>query len=738
MTDTAWPTVSCWLAAELTGTRDKRPAILGDFLALAQDGFLDVIAKADMYTLRRTEEVPPGLPFERAELLAGLFFSLEATLLRPSARSAMTDSWADRIGLDDLRKATQRSAAELGLTRRLPLPGLTAAGKAERRRLQELPARLDTAHGDPRAVPWARLLLDDDKFRHWYGTHVLQTGLPAWLVLGDGLPDSFDLLGPLGIGGLFEALLHQVVPRRPKMAPSRERDYIVSYAPAPAAQPAAPAADEDDVDPADLLGPPLLTAERFLRARAAAGPDAAAGVTDVAAARDLLSRLRESGDASAIADADERLLALERIGSTEYEPDWPTQVIARRQELAGSDPQRHGPLLGLALALHAHLLLDADLTDAASAEAEHAIAVLTRHLSRAGRIQPALVLAQDAAAITALESGRPAEAERVLTRSTEILRRLTADDPGHADDLAHHEALLTDEALPLIAGPAIVQLDRQLDEGIQLSRAGRLAEAEPLLADAMAKSTLLIDPDLRPDKATGWDRALLCRSGKAHWRYVIAAHARGHAAEALDAGQRAIWCYQTAKDLAPAGSAELAEVTAQLMTVLADVAEIANGTGDAGMSTVLTDEGIRLGRLDTAADQAIQRALGTLLHNKANAMTNAVVHSAQAGTPLPYTGPQLGGTIADAVTIRESLAHVDGLAVWELTNSLLLGAHIAALVQNPRAAVELFCRAGALLAGLGTAADSLANRQRQIGDMLAAVAPQQVAAARSAGRWPLP
>ena len=705
MTSLAWPTISCWLAADLAGLRDKRQAILGDFLALAQDGHVDVTASADRYTLHRTSEQPPDVPFERAELLAGLLHGPDCYLLRADATS-------DLIGLTQLREAGRRSAAAHAFTR--PVFGLTAAGKAQRQRVRDLPAQLHAAHDDPRAVPWARLFLDDDAFLGWYRAHLAETGPPAWLLWSDDLaPETTNPMAPQGLEGLFEVLLNAIAKTR-----RSNLDRPASVTPA---EPAAP--------------PPSVAP--FLRARAAAGADAAAGVTDADAARDLLERLRDGGDQSAVADAEERLLAL--IGTA---PDaevlaWAGEVVGRREALAGSDPQRHGPLLGVVLTLHAHLLLGRGRGDEATATAERAIAVLGPYADQEERVGPALVLAHDAVAAVAFEASRFVEAERAVLAGTELLRRLAGGDPGLADDLAHHEALLADEGLRIVVGPGIDQVNEKLAEGIRLSRLGQAEQAVRPLAAAMEMSALLTDPDADPRATTRWDRAMLRRSGRAHWRYVVAMQSLGRLTEALDAGQRAIWCYQTANDASPAGSAEPAEHAAEFMTVLTDVAEAAAGVGETEMSMVLIAEGIRLGTADRGADQAVLRAYGTLLHNKASTMTDAIVTHLRAGRPAPYPIGEAGAAIAEAADIRERLAGLDVLAAWELANTLLLATQIAALTKNGRIAVEMFCRAGAICAQLGPAADALADRLQGIGAMLVAMVPEEVAAARSASRWPL-
>lgn len=556
MTTLSWPAISCWLAAELAGLRDKRPAILGDFLALAQDGHVEVTASAEMYTLHRTSEQAPEVPFERVELLEGLFYGPDCYLLRADARGPFSEV-SDRIGLEQLREAGRRSSAAHAFTR--PVLGLTAAGKAQRQRVRELPAQIRAAHHDPRAAPWARLFLDDNEFLGWYRAHLAATGPPGWLLWSEDLaPETTDPMAPQGIEGLFEVLLHAVTKSRRKLGPSRRSDFD----------------------------------RPFQQAPAEAG-SAAAGVTDADAARDLLERLRDSGDKSAIADA---------------------EVVAR-------------------------------------------------------------------------------------------------------------------------------QVDEKLAEGIRLSRLGRQEEAVGPLAEAMAMSSLLTDPDLDRQATTQWHRAMLRRAGRVHWRYVVSTHALGRYAEALDAGQRAVWCYQTAKDCTPAGSAELTEHTAEFMTVLTDVAEAAAAVGETVMSLTLIAEGIRVGAaeqgVDQGVDQAILRAYGTLLHNKASTITDAVVADSRAGRPDRYAIGEAGAAIAEAADIRERLAGLDVLAAWELANTLLLAAQIAALTRNGRIAVEVFCRAGAICGQLGSAADALADRLLGIGELLVATAPEEVAAARAAGRWPL-
>jgi hypothetical protein len=173
--------------------------------------------------------------------------------------------------------------------------------------------------------------------------------------------------------------------------------------------------------------------------------------------------------------------------------------------------------------------------------------------------------------------------------------------------------------------------------------------------------------------------------------------------------------------------------------VLADVAEITVAGGDAERGLRLIDGGIKLVRDDRGAiELETLRALGTLLHNKANTMAVDLVRRVRSGSALPYTMRDLATVIGDAAEIRERLAGVDGLAIWELANTVQLAAQIAHLSGDRRVAVELVCRAGALCARLGPAAGGIVTRLFATGEVLAQEAPAEVAAARATGRWPLP
>jgi hypothetical protein len=174
---------------------------------------------------------------------------------------------------------------------------------------------------------------------------------------------------------------------------------------------------------------------------------------------------------------------------------------------------------------------------------------------------------------------------------------------------------------------------------------------------------------------------------------------------------------------APSGSAEHTAALAQLITTLTDLGEYYGLTGQQNEQTERLQEAIQQGHGHSAPE--VRRAYGTALHNLSLVVIRAGVAAVRV-RPL----------IDEAVAIREQLTAADGLAVWELTNSLVLQTQITALSGDRAAAVRIFVRATRLADGLGPGGASLRNQAEEVRAILSNTAPVEVAAARAAGIWP--
>jgi len=462
---------------------------------------------------------------------------------------------------------------------------------------------------------------------------------------------------------------------------------------------------------------PVLSVPRFTRAREVIGPDAVArgGSPDEAESADAEERLLLTGSDAAHGDPLARA----------------ADAVARRRRLADLEPVTHGPLLGFATALHAHLLCAHGRFGEAASVGDQAVLALMRYSDDAARIQPSMVLALDAVTVARIATGGFEQAERALRRALDVLRRLADRDHRWLDDLAAHETLLSPASAEQVFGLPLTTADDGLAEGRRLSLAGRLAEAETVLETAMAQFAMLSSDE---DDTSVWNLAVQRRLALAHWRYVGVVNLAGRPQEALSAGRRGIGAGLRLLGRLKRGTPEHSEVTAETVTAMTDLAEIACRAGLAGEGLELLDEAVGLSGGDT--HPAVRRALGTALHNKATNMLNVMAAAAARGTPLPFALESVDAAITRALTIRADLAGTDALARWELANSLLLHSRVRVLGQRPGESVESLNRAVTLARQLGPAAADLLAQARALATMLQEVAPGEVRQARARGGWP--
>jgi hypothetical protein len=69
----ARPPISCIVGSWLIGVRHSGRTVIAEVLALAEDGYIEVVADDDGYTVRRGPSDPAVLWEDRAQVLAGLF-----------------------------------------------------------------------------------------------------------------------------------------------------------------------------------------------------------------------------------------------------------------------------------------------------------------------------------------------------------------------------------------------------------------------------------------------------------------------------------------------------------------------------------------------------------------------------------------------------------------------------------------------------------------------------------------
>jgi hypothetical protein len=219
-------------------------------------------------------------------------------------------------------------------------------------------------------------------------------------------------------------------------------------------------------------------------------------------------------------------------------------------------------------------------------------------------------------------------------------------------------------------------------------------------------------------------------------RQSMVLHVTGRAAQALADGRQGIRLAVQVLDSINPGTSEHAEATAQTATFMADLGEVASAAGQPAEQMALLDQAIT--RCGQSRDRAVRRALGTVLHNKATAMVNALMASVMSDTPPAVSPAAINSVAAQAVALRtELLDPGDRLTSWELANSLLLRSQITMLdPRQGQAAVDALADAWPLIETLGPAGADLRARAVPIGQVLADMQPEAVRRARARRRWP--
>lgn len=481
---------------------------------------------------------------------------------------------------------------------------------------------------------------------------------------------------------------------------------------------------------------PILPIAGFTRARAALGSDAAGGVDHPETARELAERYRRWGDEPSTADAEERLLLLTAGGMGDTAVNAAAATVERRRRLAIRAPHPHGAILGLTVAMQAHIQLRYGRSEAAET-ADTAATLLRRHGDEPDRVQPALILALDALALAELAAGRYESAERALRHAVDVLDQLSTQDGRYGPELNTRRALLAPGAVSLIVGEHVRGPYADLDAGIRLVRTGRLADAEPVL-DRAAGRFLLAWPDESTDPArpgaadrSVWGRELRRRTAIAFWQHSLCLYGLGRLEDSLRQGRTGVGIGGRLWESWPGGS-DRAELTAESATALVDLAGVAFTAGRVDEGFDLLDQAVR--RCGNDPHRDVRRALGTALHQLTNAALTAVVRGRQpAGRPR-YTMAEVLDLASRAVAHRESL--VEPLAAWELASSLLLHSHAALLNHRPRIGIERLYRAMSLTRPLGPAGAALFQQANGIAAMASEVAPEEVRSAQAAGLWP--
>jgi hypothetical protein len=186
----------------------------------------------------------------------------------------------------------------------------------------------------------------------------------------------------------------------------------------------------------------------------------------------------------------------------------------------------------------------------------------------------------------------------------------------------------------------------------------------------------------------------------------------------------------------PADAAERDDITAEVAVAATDLAELAFAGGS-------IQDG--LGLLDLATsmclgndDRAVQRALGTALHNRANAVLG-IIRDAPDPTQMAAHLRAASSFAEEAVAWRRRLRDSgDPLSWYELANSLLLLSVTTAMSGD-------FPRSAALLTELtvevrplapGSAVERLRALASNQADMIAHLAPAEAARHRLTGNWP--
>lgn len=231
--------------------------VIAEVLALAEDGFVEIVADDDGYTVRRGPVDPSGLLPDRAYVLAGLFHGgAPARLDRPDGPPATAPHGpisADRLSTV-LSEAIQRygfmsrlrwlvvAGVVLGLggtlaamvagmwvagwplamgtavllTRWLQAPiRPSGAARAERARLYRLREQMRDGSGasDPALLPWAFLLLTQNECNTWWRRVRPVSDQPHWLTWRPVRAGVWPgLMTDSGLPGLARAMTHRVGP----------------------------------------------------------------------------------------------------------------------------------------------------------------------------------------------------------------------------------------------------------------------------------------------------------------------------------------------------------------------------------------------------------------------------------------------------------------------------------------------------------------------------------------------
>jgi hypothetical protein len=252
MTD---PSTSCIVAGWLVGVQQPAQTVVAEVLALADDGYLEVVADEDGYVFRRGPADPAGLWEDRAAVLAGLLHGGDPVRLpRPMLPPVVPPQGP--ISAGRLRNAVSRTSERYGFVSRLRwlmpalmLLGVTGAvvagiagrwtaaawtglgcgllgiawlrmpvwespaARAERDRLLDLREKLLKGAADPELLPWAYLLLSDGELEAWWRRARPVTDRPGWLTwtpVGEGRWPG--LLTNEGLHGLTRTIAHRMGP----------------------------------------------------------------------------------------------------------------------------------------------------------------------------------------------------------------------------------------------------------------------------------------------------------------------------------------------------------------------------------------------------------------------------------------------------------------------------------------------------------------------------------------------
>jgi hypothetical protein len=237
----------------------KHPArlVVAEVLALAEDGYVEVVADDDGYTLHRGPADPAVLWQDRAEVLAGLFHGGEPVRLARPALPPLVPPHGP-ISADRISTAVSVAVERYGFMSRLhwlvlagvilgvgaALAGAVAgvgiasalvaigagllatawlqspvrpsrAARAERVRLQKLRARLLVGSDatDLALLPWAFLLLTDDELTVWWRRARPVSDQPRWLTWRPSQAGEWPgLMTDVGLEGLIRALAHRTGP----------------------------------------------------------------------------------------------------------------------------------------------------------------------------------------------------------------------------------------------------------------------------------------------------------------------------------------------------------------------------------------------------------------------------------------------------------------------------------------------------------------------------------------------